>query len=479
MILKALRWVAFSERPLSIDELVAAVVTSTNLDLVGQPCTLPESATVSTDTAELLGSCPSFLEVAQDGSMVISDTSLRDYILSPATSVLNPLREAEIHEMIAVVCLRHLQCIHTEALFRPWLGTENWLSGEIKPCRLRSYSTKFWHKHFRSAESHSRRLDALLDMNIRSALDYDSEAIPQSVKSDQRVDYGLWLCSLYDLSSAGGIYLKMSPNMESQHVCGERLLHIAAANGCLNMLKLLLGKGATGRQWIKDKPKAVPDSSTSIPSDAVAASCVHGANKLLPGQTPIHSSGFGCQKRVTPLQLAARHGHISAVKILLQTNAEEAAVNTSKLDTALHLAARAGHEEIVRSLLHHGVDLETRNAAGETALQIAVEERHTSIVNLLIEQNVKVKRQDFPQSVFVGEALGGLGQVEQSNRTCFSKVGNGSLGHRSRSSTAQTSPKLPISISKFQAQNGDEQARGGDCEEWCIVSQSDFQMDLE
>jgi hypothetical protein len=179
------------------------------------------------------------------------------------------------------------------------------------------------------------------------------------------------------------------------------------------------------------------------------------------------------------LQLAAYHGHVDTVTILLQHDSEDNAIRSGTLENALHLAAQAGHEEIVRSLLLHGADLEARNAAGLNALQIAVQERRTSVIDMLIEQFVEVKPHPFPQSVPGDETLGELGQVENSNRLCLSDVRKGSLGHRSRPSIAETSLKLPIKLPKPQAQNGDEQARNSDRDEWCIVSQSDIQMDLE
>ena len=154
LVLEVARWVAFSCRILSRDELVAAVITSTELGDAHSHCVAGKLKTTVVDTSKLLDLCAGFLEVARDGSVTIPDTALRTYILSPAISALSPCPEAKVHERIAMVCLRHLQCLHPETIFRPWLLTGRLLRGEIEPCRLRSYSVAFWHEHFRHAENH-------------------------------------------------------------------------------------------------------------------------------------------------------------------------------------------------------------------------------------------------------------------------------------------------------------------------------------
>jgi len=131
LVLEVARWVAFSCRILSRDELVAAVITSTELGDAHSHCVAGKPKTTVIDTPKLLDLCAGFLEVARDGSVTIPDTALRTYLLSPAVSALNPCQEARVHERIATVCLRHLQCLHPETIFRPWLHTGRLLKGKV------------------------------------------------------------------------------------------------------------------------------------------------------------------------------------------------------------------------------------------------------------------------------------------------------------------------------------------------------------
>jgi hypothetical protein len=462
LVLEAARWVTFSRRILGRDELVAAVITSTELGNAHSHCVAGKPKTTVIDTPKLLDLCAGFLEVARDGSVTIPDTALRTYILSPAISALSPCPEAKVHERIAMVCLRHFQCLHPETIFRPWLFTGRLLKGKVEPCQLRSYSAAFWHEHFRQAENQSRSLPYLLDKLVRSAVDYDADYIPQSVKSDRRVNYGLWLCCLYDLKSAGAIYLQMSPEMDYEHPCGETLFHIAAANSSPNMLSLLLSKGAAARYRNKDINKGPHGSPVSKFSEVFATWCMNGAEKAPPELSHTCGSGHFCRKGLTPLHLAASNGYVDIVKLLLEADFNVNIVTASSLETPLHLAAKAGHEEIVRCLLRHGADPEVRNAASETAWQVAVEERRASVVKLLMR--------DFPSTKHLEEVLG------ENDRLRSPRLEDESMAHQLRSLTVQAPQQSSRNDSNSRKQNGPE---GGGNDGWCVVTKSDVQMEVE
>jgi hypothetical protein len=479
LVLEVARWVAFSYRILSRDELVAGVITSTELGVAHPQCVAGKPKTTAIDTPNLLDLGAGFLEVARDGSVTIPDTALRTYILSPAISALSPCPEAKVHERIAMVCLRHLQCLHPETIFRPWLLTERLLKGKVEPCHLRSYSAAFWHEHFRQAENQSRSLPYLLDKLVRSAVHYDTDYIPQSVKSDRRVNYGLWLCCLYDLKSAGAIYLQMSPEMDYEHPCGETLFHIAAANASPNMLSLLLCKGAAAQYRNKDINKGPRGSPVSKCSEVFATWCINGAEETPPGLSRTYGPGHLCRKGLTPLHLAAGNGHTNIVKLLLEADFNVNAVTAGSLETPLHLAAKAGHEEIVRCLLHHGADPGERNAASETAWQVAVEEQHASVVKLLMQSNARARVRHFPSTEHHKEVLGEPSHVNLNDRLRSPRLEDESIAHQLRSSTVQAPQQSLRNGSNSCKQNGDDGPEGGGNDGWCVVTKSDVQMEVE
>ncbi len=96
----------------------------------------------------------------------------------------------------------------------------------------------------------------------------------------------------------------------------------------------------------------------------------------------------------TPLMVAARSGFRKVVTALLEHGADVNALENPGRElagegsdmTALAYAARGGHGEIVRLLLEHGADAQLRNSAGQTALDIALDNGYDEIAQLLNRQ---------------------------------------------------------------------------------------------
>lgn len=89
-------------------------------------------------------------------------------------------------------------------------------------------------------------------------------------------------------------------------------------------------------------------------------------------------------KAADPVALAARHGHLAVLRLLLERGAMEAAEGDAQAaPTALMAAAGAGQQDAVALLLEHGADPALRDAAGRTAADHATEAGHGDLARRL------------------------------------------------------------------------------------------------
>ena len=134
-------------------------------------------------------------------------------------------------------------------------------------------------------------------------------------------------------------------------------LIIAAHNGHLNSVKILLGYGAD-----------IEDGGTLKIEDSVREGC-------------------------TPLWAAAVTGHLDVVKLLIERNADvEGRASTGS--TPLRAAAHEGHLDVLRCLVENGADVNARNQYKGTPIMAACDYGHLSIVTYLINKGAFVDLQD-------------------------------------------------------------------------------------
>ncbi|KAL1139608.1 hypothetical protein AAG570_006590 [Ranatra chinensis] len=95
----------------------------------------------------------------------------------------------------------------------------------------------------------------------------------------------------------------------------------------------------------------------------------------------------------TPLNIAARLGHFSVVKVLLAAGAD---VDHADCDgwTALRAAAWGGHTQVVQIVLEAGATVDSCDRDQRTALRAAAWGGHGDIVSLLLEAGADVNRTD-------------------------------------------------------------------------------------
>ena len=126
-------------------------------------------------------------------------------------------------------------------------------------------------------------------------------------------------------------------------------LIIAAHNGHLKSVKILLGYGAD-----------IEDRGTIKKDDEVIEGC-------------------------TPLWVAAATGHLDVVKLLIEQNAEVDGRTTTD-STPLRVAAHDGHLDVVRCLVESGADVNARNDYESTPLMAACYYGHVGVVTYLIDK---------------------------------------------------------------------------------------------
>ena len=155
---------------------------------------------------------------------------------------------------------------------------------------------------------------------------------------------------------------------------GESLLFLAAGNGHVEVVKILLDKGATIDAEINDWTAlliAAQNGHVEVVKNLLDKGAAIDA-KTTYGETALHSATHA-------------HGHVEVVKILLDKGA---AIDAEGNDgqTALHNAAEEGHVEVVKILLDKGAAIDAQVSDGRAALHLASVNEHFEVVKILLDK---------------------------------------------------------------------------------------------
>jgi ankyrin repeat protein len=169
-------------------------------------------------------------------------------------------------------------------------------------------------------------------------------------------------------------------------------LHIAAGNGTLDIVKLLIEQGGVD-VGLKDF------NGTTAMFRAVENNFPEVIKYLHSKGGNIAEINYVGDDLFEPLIVtAARHGHIEATKMLLSLGCDLESKSYFRPglpakyggDTALLSAIFGGHHELVQELVNAGADLRVRNVQGNGPLHAAVFAESTKLTDMFIRAGLNV-----------------------------------------------------------------------------------------
>lgn len=208
--------------------------------------------------------------------------------------------------------------------------------------------------------------------------------------------------------------IRAGASLDSTDFSGYTPLHCAASAGLIENLSIL----------IDAHPKAVNSKAQNLATplnlavqenrlDCMRALLKSGAdvnNRMMHGMTPLYSAihhGYeqmalelldvagidvdcALEDGTTPLYLAVETGQLKVIEKLI---AKKADIKKSRIDsyTPIHIAAKKGSMAVCQLIFQHpGIDPNLALKSGKTALHLAAEHNHPSIVLLFLKMGVLI-----------------------------------------------------------------------------------------
>jgi len=216
-----------------------------------------------------------------------------------------------------------------------------------------------------------------LDDALSSAASRNKEAADLLLEEGAEAD--IYAASTLGLCDRVRELLKSEPtlaNTPQGHYPRARPLKLAAANGHLSTVALLIDNGA----------ELHPKDSTPALTAAAASGHIEVVRLLLQRGAEVNRKD---SMGITPLHSASRAGELGVVRFLLESGAHLGATDVYR-DSAVHKAAQAGQTELVDFLIDAGISANATNNFAETPLHKAVLSGHTEAARLLLQKGADV-----------------------------------------------------------------------------------------
>ncbi len=382
---KAFQWLAFSERPLYIEEVAEAAILDSQGSLHGERFT---------DPYEIVDLCSSLVILApatKNGTerehLGFAHHTVKEYLLSsmnksPMAAAFS-FSEFDAQNLISHACLSYLLS---------WMQTNGTSAGGSLRPPLLEYAASYWYSHLNTVRTNRKMSHALAILAVQlfdarsrdtllnglSTLITDVQEGPEAMQPDSSgISSSLYYASLLGLEEVVAVLLERGDEVnKTGGFCGTPLQ--AAASGChAAVVHQLMDYGA-----IVDLSPVCGYYGSALQAAA------HGGHKdtvrmLLAGGSDIN---FASGVYGSALQAAAIGGFADQVELLVEHGADVNAVGGMH-GNALIASARGAHKSVVIILLDNGADINAREAErNSTALYAAASLGHCEVVSLLLER---------------------------------------------------------------------------------------------
>ncbi|THZ24636.1 hypothetical protein D6C91_03233 [Aureobasidium pullulans] len=439
--IKLLQFLAFSNRPMSLRELVDAIATDPNssilfdvedrlappdaiigycsslVRLIGQAVKYKQARSASASAlpcASSIGLASAsdarselHLEAGSDAEteteyryepqLELAHFSVKEYLLlhRNATPYQECFQTPAANAMIASTCLAYLWTLQKPHLSKLMDATHETGRREIQTkFPLTDFATRHWLDHARVASENQEKLffwtsKIFVDKPFMTfwlrfynpALQWAQEELP---RYDEDPAPPLYHASLGGLDRSVRLLLERGAAIDAGSRSGASALQIAAHEGNVELVEILIGCGANVNARNRRFRATASGSYVTALQAASNNGHVRTVQILLDHGSDINAGSHEIYFRSgTALRTASANGHLKVVQLLLDHGAD---VNIDDHGFALHAALSNAHTEVSLLLLERGADILACNDDYRTALAAAVYGGDLAIVKLLLER---------------------------------------------------------------------------------------------
>ncbi|KAJ5994204.1 hypothetical protein N7451_009928, partial [Penicillium sp. IBT 35674x] len=391
-----LRWTAFALRPLTVNEITAALLISDDCDEVRLD-ELPDNVDDDYINTEILDLCGSLVEIripqaethAGLRTVHLAHFSVKQYLLfnisAPAiNSALNLSGEAMQSTLLANMCLCYVDCKETLTE-----NTDDERDNDVLAA-FWDYAAGSWQRHASVGDVKDERFISLVN-HLFNTENPSWDAWKNWFDVNDK-DGGKGEVTATDSESMSESSEKES-SPASSATDDEEQLAPHNTSDCPLYYAAWLGLGETVNFLIRNYKGRINDQG-NMGRTALVAACGRGELEIT--QTLLNNGAdltIMDDDGATPLAISCLNGHYEVAKLLLMSGAD---IRTSKDCLAIPIcyAAIGGHLKIAELLLDYGADIEAQHINKRTPLNIAVGEGHIELVKLLLNRGADIKTPD-------------------------------------------------------------------------------------